>query len=201
MNDFIQRLKEQFHSIQLKESLDCFVIKTPYDTYLQICTFLKDLHFNMLMDLTAVDNGIDHSPRFTLFSHFFSTFHKSYIRVSCDCIEDKKPQFPSVSHLYPAANWHERETFDMFGIIFLNHPDLKRILMWDTYPYFPLRKDFPLAGIETNLPAEDVAQITRQKVNPAPMMGGPFCSKSQGFSSQSEPAALDQSWTEKSIKN
>jgi hypothetical protein len=59
---------------------------------------------------------------------------------------------PSVVSLWPGANWHERECYDMFGIKFEGHPDLRRILMWDGYPYHPLRKEFPLAGIETELP-------------------------------------------------
>ena len=74
---------------------------------------------------------------------------------------------PSVSEIYPSANWHERETFDMFGIVFTDHPNLKRILMWDEYPYFPLRKEFPLAGIDTPLPAADVAEVTEASVEPA----------------------------------
>ena len=59
------------------------------------------------------------------------------------------PEIPSLASLYPAADWHERECYDMFGIKFSGHPDLKRILMWEDYPYTKLRKEFPLAGIET----------------------------------------------------
>ena len=107
---------------------------------------------------------------------------------------------PSISEIYPAANWHERETYDMFGIDFLGHPDLRRILMWDDYPYFPLRKEFPLAGIDTPLPADDVAEVTQASVEPAPMMGGPFVSSGDGPMSDSEPRARDESWTEESEK-
>jgi NADH-quinone oxidoreductase subunit C len=107
---------------------------------------------------------------------------------------------PSVSSVYPAANWHERETFDMFGIRFSDHPNLKRILMWDDYPYFPLRKEFPLAGIDTPLPADDVVEVTQASVEPAPMMGGPFVSPSTGPVSDSEPRAKDESWTERNEK-
>ena len=85
----------------------------------------------------------------------------------------------------------------MFGITFSGHPNLKRILMWDEYPYFPLRKDFPLAGIDVPLPAEDVAEVTEASVEPAPMMGGPFVSSGEGMMSDSEPRAKDESWTEK----
>jgi NADH-quinone oxidoreductase subunit C len=107
---------------------------------------------------------------------------------------------PTCSNIYPAANWHERETFDMFGIKFIGHPNHKRILMWDDYPYFPLRKEFPLAGIDTPLPAADVSEVTEASVEPAPMMGGPFVANGSGPMSDSEPRAKDESWTEQNEK-
>ena len=94
----------------------------------------------------------------------------------------------------------DQETFDMFGINFVTHPNLKRILMWDDYPYFPLRKEFPLAGIEVPLPAADVSEVTGAAVDPAPMMGGPFVSSGSSRLSQAEPRAKDESWTEDSEK-
>jgi NADH-quinone oxidoreductase subunit C len=72
-----------------------------------------------------------------------------------------------VTDLFATANWHEREIYDMMGIKFSGHPDLRRILMWDGYPFYPLRKDFPLAGKVSEMP--DVAFS-----NPAPLAGGPF---------------------------
>jgi len=103
---------------------------------------------------------------------------------------------PSLAEIFPAADWHERECFDMFGIRFKDHPNLKRILMWDDYPYYPLRKEFPLAGIETPLPSAEIAEVTGTKVKPAPMMGGPFVAPAEGHVSESEPRARDESWTE-----
>ncbi|MEM9226432.1 MAG: NADH-quinone oxidoreductase subunit C, partial [Verrucomicrobiota bacterium] len=76
-----------------------------------------------------------------------------------------------------------------------------RILMWDDYPYYPLRKEFPLAGIETDLPAADVAEASGAKVIPAPMMGGPFHAPQTGEMSEREPRAADQSWTEEKEKH
>ena len=107
---------------------------------------------------------------------------------------------PSLVPLYAAADWHERETYDLMGIVYEGHPNLRRILMWDSYPYHPLRKDFPLAGIETPLPAEDVAEQTNLKVAAAPMMGGPFVSSGDGKMSQTEPKAKDESWNEEKRK-
>src|SRR5258707_13928875 len=76
-------------------------------------------------------------------------------------------QADTISDIWPTANWHEREIFDMMGIRFKGHPDLRRILMWEGFPYYPLRKDFPLAGKPSEMP--DVA-FTK----PAPLDGGPF---------------------------
>ena len=81
----------------------------------------------------------------------------------------------------------------MYGIRFTDHPNLTRILMWEAYPYHPLRKEFPLAGIETELPAADTAQQTGAKVISAPMMGGPFHAPSEDrhHMADAEPRADD----------
>lgn len=155
-----------------------------------------ELGYEMLTDSTAIDWGETESPRFTGLYHFFDTKSGAYIRVAVDCNDDMEPSLPSLAGEFPIANWQERETFDMFGIRFTGHPDLKRILMWDDYPYFPLRKEFPLAGIETDLPSADVAEATKAKVIAAPMMGGPFHSPQTGEMSDREPRGADQSWNE-----
>jgi NADH-quinone oxidoreductase subunit C len=82
-------------------------------------------------------------------------------------VSEEKSELPSVLGVWRTVNWHEREVYDMMGIRFAGHPDLRRILMWDGYPYFPLRKDFPLAGKPTDLPGVAFTQ-------PAPLEGGPF---------------------------
>ena len=73
----------------------------------------------------------------------------------------------TVSDIWPTADWHEREIYDMMGIKFNGHPDLRRILMWDGYPFFPLRKDFPLAGLPSDMPDVAFTKVT-------PLEGGPF---------------------------
>ena len=78
-----------------------------------------------------------------------------------------KTRLPSLTSVWRGAEFQEREIYDLYGIIFDGHPDLRRILMWEGYPYFPLRKDFPLAGKPSELP--DVAFS-----KPAPIEGGPF---------------------------
>ena len=157
-----------------------------------------DLAFDMLMDVTAIDWAENASPRFTLVYHLFSTSRLAYVRVAVNCASDSAPAVPSVVSLWPGANWHERECFDMFGIAFEGHPDLRRILMWDGYPYHPLRKEFPLAGIETPLPDAEVMAVTGTKVIAAPMAGGPFVAAPGEINlTEAEPRAKDESWADR----
>ncbi len=122
----------------------------------------KELGFDMLLDITSIDN-FGNEPRFEIVYHLYSFTHHQYLRIKTS-VGEEKPELPTLTNLWKAADWHEREIFDMMGIRFTGHPDLRRILMWDSYPHYPLRKDFPLAG----LPTED------GRANPAPMAGGPF---------------------------
>ena len=153
--------------------------------------------FDLLVDVTAIDWGAGQSPRFTVVWHLFSTARPGYVRLAAACADDAHPTMSSATGLWPAANWHEREVYDMFGITFPGHPDLRRILMWDGYPYFPLRKEIPLAGLETELSDAEVAAETGATVKPAPMMGGPFVADAGHPMDEAEPRAKDQSWTEK----
>ncbi|MGB0743527.1 MAG: NADH-quinone oxidoreductase subunit C, partial [Opitutales bacterium] len=188
-------LKERFDYLIERDSADHLAVNCPADKLLDLCTALRDeLGYDMLIDVTAIDWDAQ-SPRFTGIYHFLSTTRHEYLRVAVDCPDDINPTLPSLTGHYPAANWHERETYDLMGVRYEGHPNLRRILMWDAYPYHPLRKEFPLAGIETPLPAADVAEQTNAKVIAAPMMGGPFVSSGDGPMSQTEPRARDESWT------
>ena len=175
---------------------DLKAFNCPISALREAMTELKK-NFPMLMDLTAVDHGEQATPRFEMVYHLFNPVNLELIRVASFCAPSPAPGAPSVADLWPAANWHERECWDLFGITFEGHPDLKRILLWEGYPHHPLRKDFPLAGIETPLPGEDVAEETHAAVDPAPMAGGPFTAAQTTTMSKREPRAKDESWRER----
>jgi NADH-quinone oxidoreductase subunit C len=132
----------------------------------EVCSFAKkQLGFDYLVDISSVDNyGED--PRWTVIYHLRAIVNGEEIRLKTD-VSEEKSELPSVLPVWRTANWHEREIYDMMGIRFSGHPDLRRILMWEGYPYFPLRKDFPLAGKPSDLPGVAFTQIS-------PMEGGPF---------------------------
>ena len=199
--DFIDELLAKHEYLSLISYEDCLTLSCIRDHWVDFASYLSlEETFDLLVDLTAIDHGEDAEVRFSVVCHYYSRVHHDYIRVHVECASNENPEILSLSSVYPSADWHERETFDMFGIRFTNHPNMKRILMWDEYPYFPLRKEFPLAGIDTPLPAPDVVEVTEASVEPAPMMGGPFVSSGSGPMSDSEPRAKDESWTEKSEK-
>jgi NADH-quinone oxidoreductase subunit C len=132
----------------------------------EVCTFAKStLGFDYLVDISSLDNyGED--PRFTVVYHLYGYGHHCHLRLKTD-VNEEKCELPTVTGVWRTADWHEREIYDMMGIRFRGHPDLRRILMWEGYPYFPLRKDFPLSGKPTDVP--EIAFTER-----APLAGGPF---------------------------
>ncbi len=113
------------------------------EALLEAAAFLKqELGFDMLMDLTAADY-LPREPRFELVCHFYSTTHNYRLRLKCP-VEAHDAAVDSLTPLWAGANWFEREVYDMFGIKFNGHPDLRRILMYDGFEGHPLRKDYPL---------------------------------------------------------
>ena len=100
------------------------------------------LRFDFLMDLTAVDH-LGRDPRFEVVYHFYSSEKNHRLRVKVPLAE-KGPEIDSLTPLYASADWFEREVYDMFGIRFRGHPNLRRILMYEGFEGFPLRKDYPI---------------------------------------------------------
>jgi NADH-quinone oxidoreductase subunit C len=132
----------------------------------EVCAVAKgELGFNFLLDITSIDN-YGQEPRWTVVYHLYGLEHHCHLRLKTNLTEQKS-ELPTVTTVWAGANWHEREVYDMMGIRFRGHPDLRRILMWEGYPYFPLRKDFPLAGKPSEVPEVAFTEA-------APMEGGPF---------------------------
>jgi NADH-quinone oxidoreductase subunit C len=103
--------------------------------------------FDLLADITGADRGPEEEPRFEVNYHLFSTkrYHRVRLKV---LLNQEDTHVQTVTNVWRTANWHERETFDMFGVIFDGHPDLRRILLPDDWQGHALRKDFPLRGYE-----------------------------------------------------
>jgi NADH-quinone oxidoreductase subunit C len=164
----VASLKEAFAAgvlgtVEFRGEQTVVVAKSALASVLQHCR--DALGFDGLVDLTTIDHlGAD--PRFEVAYELYSYPSNISLRIKSATPEDE-PDFPSVASLWPAANWHEREAYDMMGVRFTGHPDLRRILMWEGYPFFPLRKEFPLAGKSSEMP--DVAFT-----DAAPLQGGPF---------------------------
>ena len=102
------------------------------------------LGFNFLSDITVVDR-FPLEPRFEINYQLLSLDRQERVRIKVK-LAGKDPVAPSVTPMFPTANWHERESFDLFGIVFEGHPDLKRIVMPDDWQGHPLRKDYPTEG-------------------------------------------------------
>ena len=114
---------------------------------LRLCRDEPDLGFDMLMDLTAVDYlkypGREDGPRFDVVYHLYSVTHNHRVRLKVP-VEQDAPSVPTATALWPIANWLEREVWDMYGIRFDGHPDLRRLLLYEEFVGHPLRKDYPM---------------------------------------------------------
>lgn len=121
------------------------------DRISDVCQYLRDeplLKMDHLADLTAVDYSAypgDDGPRFEVVYNMISTQYRHRIRLKVRLPEDE-PKIDTVSTIWNTANWHERETYDLMGIVFEGHPDLRRILLAEDWEGHPLRKEYPLKG-------------------------------------------------------
>ena len=146
----------------------------------EVCEFAKsELGFDYLIDISTLDHYGD-DPRFSVVYELYGIEHRQHLRLKTT-VSEEQGEVPSVCKVWRTAEWHEREAYDMMGVKFADHPNLKRILMWEGYPYFPLRKDFPLEGKPTEVPGVAFTNV-------APMAGGPFVTVAGGKdSSAREP--------------
>jgi NADH-quinone oxidoreductase subunit C len=150
LHEFVEKLKEENASWieDFKDARGEVTITVPRDSIVDVCWVLKTKHgFNMLVDLCGADRGPEDDPRFEVNYHLFSTTHHKRLRLKVLLSEDD-PKVQTVVSVWKTANWHERETFDMLGVIFEGHPDLRRILLPSDFDGHALRKDYPLRGYE-----------------------------------------------------
>ena len=147
-----------------------------------VCAFAREsLGFDCLLDISSVDH-FGEEPRFEVVYELYSMEHGTHLRLKIPVSEDDC-EAPTVTDIWPTANWHEREVYDLMGIRFTDHPDLRRILMWEGYPYHPLRKDFPLEGRPSDAPEVAFSGV-------APLAGGPFVTvPTDGTTQVREPRA------------
>jgi len=151
----LARLKTILPNIQVETSeyKDELTLHLQKKDVVDVCKVLKnesELKFIHCADVTAIDWARKKS-RFTVVYHLFSLKNKFGLVIKAD-VDESDCSIDTVSSIWRAANWHEREVYDMYGIKFNNHPDLRRMYMPEEFEYHPLRKDFPLLGIPDSLP-------------------------------------------------
>ena len=148
----LQRLRDRFGGAVVESHEQCgdatlVVDRAGLIELLRLCRDEPALQFDVLMDLTAVDYqkypGREDGPRFEVVYHLYSLPHNHRLRVKVRADEDEAT-VPTASELWPIANWFEREVWDMFGVRFGDHPDLRRLLMYEEFVGHPLRKDYPI---------------------------------------------------------
>ena len=183
-DEMSDRLREAFPAAITDQSRfrDESTLRIQVSALREICLHARDkLGFNYLIDLSSVDHFGD-EPRYEVVYELYSMKDCVHLRLKIVVSEDDCT-VPTVSDIWPTADWHEREVYDMMGIHFANHPDLRRILMWDGYPYHPLRKDFPLQGKKSDMPGVAFTEV-------APLAGGPFVTvPTSGTTQVREPRA------------
>ncbi|HZV62634.1 MAG TPA: NADH-quinone oxidoreductase subunit C [Methylophilaceae bacterium] len=134
--------------------VDEITIECKAKELLEVCTILREhaeLRFEQLMDLCGVDyleygDGAWNGPRFAVVYHFLSISLNQRVRLRVFASDEDFPVLPTVTHIWPSANWFEREAFDLYGIMFEGHPDLRRLLTDYGFVGHPFRKDFPMIG-------------------------------------------------------
>ncbi len=150
LHEFVEKLKEE-NAAWVGSVVEAFgevTVIVPRESIVDVCWALKSKHgFDMLADLCGSDRGPEEEPRFEVNYHLFSTTHHGRLRLKVLLSEDE-PRVPSVTKLWKTADWHERETYDLLGIIFEGHHDLRRILLPSDFDGHALRKDYPLRGYE-----------------------------------------------------
>jgi NADH-quinone oxidoreductase subunit C len=136
------------------------------DRIVELCRTLRDsegLRFELLSSLSGVDYGVDVVDRLHVVYHLTSMTYRRRIRLEVS-VSTEDPHVPSVTGVYPTADWQERETWDMFGIVYDGHPGLTRILMPDDWDGHPQRKDYPLGGVPVEYKGAEIPPPDERRV-------------------------------------
>jgi NADH-quinone oxidoreductase subunit C len=160
-NTIIETAKTVCEEVETYEHRGQLSLIIPSDKLIETAKELRDnenTKFNLLVATTAIDWLDKRKPRFEVVYFLYSIEHKSRVRLKVP-VTDKDLKVPSLTGIHTGANWFERETYDMYGVVFEGHPNLRRFYMPEDYKdpetgekIFPLRKDFPLMGIDDSLP-------------------------------------------------
>ena len=165
LSQAIQAIQDEYHVIS-SEFRGQFTLEVQPDQLQSVCMKLRDeFNFELLVGQTAVDYWPEQDPRFHVICQLRSLRdnHRLTLRVP---VSGASPQLPTLTGIYPNANWHEREIWDMFGLVFEGHSDLRRILMPADWEGHPLRKDYPLGYEEVQF-SFNKEEIAARKPKPA----------------------------------
>ena len=173
----LARLQAQFGAAILDQHAhrgDCTLI-VAVSELLQVASALRHdaaWSFDMPVDCTAVDYLGRPSPRFEVVWHLYATGSGQRLRLKVG-VTEADPSCPSLTPIWPGMNWHEREAWDLYGIRFTGHPNLKRVLMYESFVGHPLRKDYPIDGRQPLIPMRPVRQVPTQRQPPADLLNRP----------------------------
>jgi len=173
-----QKLRERFPDVPIRrqegEAVREHTVFVPAERIVEVCTFLRDdpeLDFALLACITGVDY-LPREPRFEVVYHLLTVSKNGRFVLKVQ-LPDEHPSVPTVVGVWPTANWHEREAYDFYGIVFEGHPDLTRILLPEAWEGWPLRKDSPLGYQEVSfthntpnriVPDPDLKKLAPKKV-------------------------------------
>jgi NADH-quinone oxidoreductase subunit C len=147
--EVVDRLRARFGEdvIEGEDRFGHAVVTVTPERYREVMTFLRDER-DLACDFFDFVGGVDYGERgFEVVAHVYSTTHRHNVRVKVRC-DAAEPRCPTISDIYPGANWHERETWELFGIVFEGHPHLVKLLLPEQFEGHPLRKDFALMSRE-----------------------------------------------------
>ena len=194
MSEKLERLGQALASkfgekiIQALTSCGELTIVVSAKDYSSVATALRDdseLRFEQLVDLTGLDYssfaGRDEGARFAVASHLLSVSNNYRLRLRVFAEDDTFPMIDSVCAIWPSANWFEREAFDLFGIMFNGHPDLRRILTDYGFVGYPFRKDFPISGYVEMRYDQELGRVIYQPVTIEPRENTPRIVRDENY--------------------